>query len=155
MKPEWWGLTRLNAKVKMHVVDSLFEGSKYATEVWISDKAAKAFKKFKKRDPSMASRFLQSLEHYAEAGFANFEGKKGTPVRHEGDAVYRVAYSASLFRLIGFYEEADKTVFIAMDAFLKGGQELSSSERNRLKNVASIRDKQEWRRRPRDEPNGA
>ena len=126
-------------------------GPGYATEVWISEKAAKALEKFKKRDRQMVARILQGVEHWAKAGFWDYEGDKGKPVRHEGHEVYRVAYRASLFRLIGFYETDDKTAFIGIDTFVKGGQELSAAQKDRIKEVASVRDKQEWRRKRRDE----
>ena len=139
----------------MHIVDRLFVGPQYATEVWISEQAAGALKKFTKRDRATAARMLRNVERWAESGFQNYEGDEGTPIRHEGHEVYRVAYRSSLFRLIGFYEKDNRAVFIIMDAFRKRGRKLSKPERERITEVASVRDKNEWRRRRRDEPNGA
>ncbi len=141
-------MTGLHLEVKMnpHIVDELFVGAEYRTSVWIADKALKKLKKFVQRGEG--AKFLKKLKHYATAGFPGFEGRE-MPIRHEWDAVYRVAHSALLFRLIGFYEGDDRTRFIAIDAFEKSGQALTASERNRIDEVARVKRDQLWKRRER------
>lgn len=131
----------------MHVVDGLFSGPGFRTEVLISERAAKELAKQLKRD-HLLKRFLKALEHYARAGFARFEGEKN-PIRYEGEGVWRVAYEPSLFRLIGFYEDEGKTTFVAIDAFKKRGQRLSGAHRARIKEVARVRREGGWRRKVR------
>lgn len=126
----------------MHVVDGLFVGNEYRTDVWISEKVAKALKKLQKRGDGL--RFLQKLEYYAKAGFQKFEGYK-TPIRSEGRGVWRVRHS-SLFRLIGFYDDG-KAAFIAIDAFTKSGTSLSAAERRRIKKVAQVRRDRLWKKK--------
>ena len=128
----------------MHIVDGLFVGATYSTQVWISEAAWKAVEKHTKHEGRL--RFLEKVEHYAEAGFGVFEGNRA-PIRHEGGGVYRVANkTTSLFRLIGFYETG-RDSFIIVDAFKKKGQKLSASERNRIAKVAKVKKDRTWRRR--------
>ena len=138
-------LTELNLKDNIHWVDRLFVGGQYSTDVWISEKATKALKKFLKKDQATGLVFSKKLQYYAEKGFARFEGLGG-PIRHEWHQVYRVAHSVSLFRLIGFYADG-KGSFIAIDAFLKSGQGLNVSQRSRIGAVAEVRDQGAWRKR--------
>ncbi len=129
----------------MQVVDGLFVGNEYRTEVWIAEKAAKALNKFRRRGDGRE--FLQKLAHYSKAGFQEFEGDKN-PIRSEGHGVWRVRHSpSSLFRLIGFYEDGDKAAFIAIDAFTKSGTRLSAAERGRIKSVAQVRRDRLWKKR--------
>jgi len=137
-------LTDNNSKVKIHVVDPLFVGCEFLTNVWISSKAAKELRKFVTKGPGKA--FLGKLDHYARAGFGRFEFQGG-PIRHEWSGVWRVAHSASLFRLIGFYGGADRGEFIVVDAFKKKGQKLTSAQRDRIDIVADIMRRKNWRKR--------
>jgi hypothetical protein len=89
--------------------------------------------------------FLKKLKHYAENGFDRFEGRS-SPIRHEWDGVWRVAHSASLFRVIGFYDKG-KESFIAMDSFWKRGQSLSKPQRAQIDKVAEIKATSNWRKR--------
>ena len=126
----------------MYVVDDLFVGDEYRTDVWIAEKAAKALNKFQKRGDGL--RFLQKLEYYAKVGFKKFDGFKN-PIRSEGRGVWRVRHS-SLFRLIGFYDDG-KAAFIAIDAFTKSGTSLSVAERKRINKVAQVKRDRLWKRR--------
>jgi mRNA-degrading endonuclease RelE of RelBE toxin-antitoxin system len=126
----------------MHVVDGLFVGNEYRTDVWIAERVAKALNKFQKRGDGR--RFLQKLEHYAKAGFQEFTGRDA-PIRSEGHGVWRVRHS-SLFRLIGFYDDGT-TAFIAMDAFTKSGTRLSVAERRRINKVAQVKRGGLWKKR--------
>ncbi len=127
--------------VKIHIVDELFVGGAYKTDVWISKAAAEHLDEFAgERD---GIRFVKKLEEYAKAGFANFEGAS---ILHEWSGVYRVAHRASLFRLVGFYERRPES-FIAIDAFVKHGQQLSKSDRLRIDRVADVCRLHSWKRR--------
>ena len=113
--------------------------------MWVSEQARKAIEKFVKRKGDSGIRFLQKVKHYAKAGFREFESKSG-PIRHEWKGVYRVAHSSFLFRLIGFYED-DADGFIAIDAFMKTGRQLKDSQRDRIDEVARVRDRGSWKKR--------
>ncbi len=127
----------------MHVVDGLFVGNEYRTDVWIAEKAAKVLNKFRERGAGL--KFVKKLRYYARAGFQEFEGDKA-PIRFEWDGVWRVARPSSLFRLIGFYED-DKAAFIAIDAFTKSGTRLSAAERRRINAVARVKRDGLWKKR--------
>ena len=135
----------------MEFVDSFFEGAKYATAVFISDKARKALIKLAKKNRQAAGHVLKRLEFYAGAGLRLYEGDK-KPIRHEWDGVYRIGEPSSLFRLLGFYDAEDKTSFVIMDAYQKHGQSLSSGDRGRIDEVAKVRKNQLWRKRSRGSP---
>lgn len=140
-------LTKDNLKVKMHVVDDLFTGSAFATQVWISASGAKALGKLQKKDRITTQRFLAKIKRYAENGFADHEGPK-LPIRDEGNGVFRIANERdSLFRLIGFYENDDRSRFVIIDAFLKRGTKLSSDHKARIKEVGRVKRDNNWRRR--------
>ena len=62
--------------------------------------------------------------------------------------MYRIGTVDSLFRIIGFYENDDKTDFIALDAFSKSGQKLSPAERRRVDEVAWVKKDGDWKKAP-------
>ena len=127
----------------MHVVDELFVGDKFRTNVWIAKKPQKELKKFVERGEGR--RFLQKLQYYARAGFDEFEGDRN-PIRNEGWGTWRIAEPFSLFRLIGFYEGVGKESFIVIDAFAKSGTGLSAAERGRIRQVARVKRDGLWTR---------
>ena len=122
-------------------VNALFVGDEFRTEVWVSDMAIREL------EDSAPDEFLQKLEYFAKAGFRNFEARKGNPIKHESGGVYRVGLHSSLFRLIGFYEDDRKTCFIAFDAFTKRKKKLSGPERDRIDEVADVRERGSWRKK--------
>ncbi len=138
-------MTEVNLKVKIHIVDTLFVGDGYRTDVWISEGAKRELSKLVRgKKKRLGQAFLKKLEHYAKAGFAVFEGAK-RPIKYEWDEVYRVADSA-LFRLIGFYVEG-KASFVVIDAFTKRGQQLSKGQMNRITEVGRVKRLRSWKRR--------
>lgn len=140
-------MTRINLKVKIHLVDNPFPEIDCRTEVWFSERAAAELAKFGNKN-DVGVKFLKKVKHYAQAGFATFEGKKGYPIRHEWDGVRRIAYSSTLYRLIGFYDDdAGKNCFIVIDAFLKRTTRLSPSERKRIDEVGRVRRVGAWKKR--------
>lgn len=139
-------MTGINSKVKIHVVDELFVGEAYATQVWVSEVVRDKLDRLGRTDAGR--RFLEKIAYYAEQGFGDFTGGRGCPIRTEGQGTFRVSQSvSSLFRVIGFFDGPDNAVFIAMDAFTKKGQGLSNAQRKRIAEVARIKAKHEWRRR--------
>jgi len=116
-----------------------------STTVWLSKRAADELTDFIDRDKTTGARFLKKLKEWAKAGFANFEGGDGFPIKHEGDGVFRVGMRSSLFRLLGFYNNG-KGEFIVIDAVLKRGLPLSSSDRKRITEVARVKRVGCWRR---------
>ncbi len=133
-------LTELNSKVK--IVDGLFVGPEYRTQVWIEEAAGKALENFMRERVGL--QLAKKVKEYAKAGFSTF-ASTGGPIRYEWDGVHRIGIRASLFRLIGFYNGQDE--FVIMDAYLKRGQELSSSERRRIDTVARIMASKSWKKR--------
>lgn len=135
-------MTKLHLEVK--IVDGLFTGDKFKTEVWLAEKAAKALGKFTRRGNG-GTKFNKKLKEYATKGFAAFETENG-PIRHERDGVWRVAHAPSRFRLIGFYETNDKASFVAIDAFTKPGQSLSVPQQERITEVARVKRGRLWKK---------
>lgn len=111
-----------------------------ATRVWISDKAAGDLAHHSSREPP-PGRFWKRLERFAKNGFKHYHG---TSIEFEWDGVYRIS-DGTLFRLIGFYDDATKD-FVIVDAFLKRGQKLSKSDRARVDAAAEIKKKGSWRK---------
>lgn len=128
----------------MVLVDGLFVGSAFQTEVWISDKAARKLRRFQQEDNNGPA-FVAKLEYYAKAGFGAFEHKQG-PIRREWSGVYRVGRKDTLFRLIGFYETDERRAFITIDAFTKTGQKPKGPERKRIDEVAAVKSSGNWRK---------
>ena len=135
-------LTAINLKVKIHRVEPLFVGDDYSTDVWISEQASEVLNKFLGKTRARGKEFIAKVEHYAKSGFENYEHNRG-PIRHEGNHVFRIGQTSSLFRLIGFYV-GGKSEFICMDGFTKRGKELSRPQRERIAQVAKIRKQQSW-----------
>ena len=139
-------MTAINLKVKIHRVEPLFVGDDYSTDVWISERASAVLDKFLRKTRARAQEFIAKVEHYAEVGFGEYE-HGGGPIRHEGNHVFRIGQTNSLFRLIGFYVSG-KSEFICMDGFTKRGQELSRPQQERIAQAAKIRKQQSWVRQP-------
>ena len=139
-------MTAINLKVKIHRVKPLFVGDDYSTDVWISERASEVLSKFLRKTRARGKEFIAKVEYYAENGFENFEHSDG-PIRHEGNHVFRIGQKSSLFRLIGFYV-GEKTEFICMDGFTKRGKTLSRPQRERIAQVARIKQQEYWVRQP-------
>ena len=139
-------MTALNLKVKIHIVEPLRVGDDYRTDVWISEQASEVLNKFLRKSKVKGKEFVAKVEHYAESGFENFEHSRG-PIRHEGNQVFRIGQTSSLFRLIGFYV-GGKSQFICMDGFTKRGKKLSGPQRERIAQVARIKLQGSWVRKP-------
>ena len=112
------------------------------TRVWITKPALQEFKKYQNREQPQ-KKFLKKLKRYAERGFVNFEGSEGSPIRHEWDGVYRIS-DGSLFRLLGFYENENRTDFIVIEAFLKNKTKLNSSHKDKINAIARIKRDKSW-----------
>ena len=136
----------INLKVKIHRVEPLFVGDDYLTDVWISEQASEVLNKFLGKTKVKGKEFIAKVEHYAKSGFENFEHSRG-PIRHEGNQVFRIGQTSSLFRLIGFYV-GGKSQFICMDGFTKRGKKLSGPQRERIAQVARIKLQGSWVRKP-------
>lgn len=137
-------LTEIHLEVKMPVVDKMFVGSQYHTEVWATDRVFDEVEGFARVNDE-GRQFRLKLEHFARAGFAVFE-KKG-PIRHMDDGVYRVGLHSSLFRVYGFYDGVGKRSFIAIDALMKRTTRISSAEKRRINEVARVKRMDLWNKR--------
>lgn len=139
-------LTVINLKVKIHRVEPLFVGDDYRTDVWIAEQASEVLNTFLGKAKARGKEFIAKVEHYAKNGFENFEHSRG-PIRHEGNQVFRIGQTSSLFRLVGFYV-GRKLEFICIDGFTKRGRKLSGPQRERLAQVARIKRQKSWVRKP-------
>ena len=129
----------------MHKVTELKLGEACVTRVWLSMKALREIERFRRRgDPEGA--FLKRMQRYAKAGFRKWEGGHGYPIKYEWDGVYRVRPTGGLFRIIGFYENDDRSRFIGIDAFMKKKMKLSAAERQRIDAVADVKRAGSWER---------
>ncbi len=129
----------------MHDVSELPLVPNPQTRLWVSDKALKEINSFcKKRDPNKL--FLKRMKRYCENGFGLYEGGEGAAIRHER-GVYRIRPTDSKFRIIGFYDGEDRGNFIALDAFLKLGQKLTSAQEDRIDAVGKAQRDHAWRRK--------
>jgi hypothetical protein len=113
-------------------------GVRCNTRLWFSKRVWKVMGRY--RD----GRIHTKLKHCCQAGLWLFEGVIPPIVRHEGDGVYRIGFTFSLFRIIGFYESRQD--FICIDAFEKGKTKLNASERERIARVADVRKNGNWRK---------
>ena len=86
--------------------------------------------------------FVTKMTGFSEAGYQNLSPQI---VRHEGNKgggeTWRVAYkNSSLFRVVGFFEEANKQDFIALDAFFKdSGDDYSTAQWKRMREISEIK----------------
>lgn len=124
------------------IVDGLFVGAPYETEVWCSKIVADALDQLQqgtKRERQIANK----VDYYARAGFRNHEGGHG-PIRSEGNGVFRIGAWGDLFRILGFYSTERKDEFIAIDAFGKREQKLRKNEKLLIERVAHIKSDKLW-----------
>ena len=87
---------------------------------------------------------FKKIDYFSKAGFRNHEGKRGQPIKYEGEGVYRIGVS-DLFRVYGFYEdEARKIDFIAITTWSKHGQKNTQRERDIISHVAEVKKNGSW-----------
>jgi hypothetical protein len=127
----------------MHWVDDFFAAALCRTRFWVTQAVTDGIADL---DKSRRQILLKRLERYAKNGFWNYESREG-PVKPEWRSAYRIGHADDLFRIIGFYEDDGKANFIAIDCFLKRGQDLSRAQRNRIDAVADVKASGDWKRR--------
>jgi hypothetical protein len=115
------------------------------TQLWASAAVRAAIADHHK-STQPTGRLLMLLKRYTQNGFRCYEGGKGCPIKYEWDGVYRIG-PGDLFRIIGFYENGSRSVFVAIDAFTKRGTELSAAERRRIEAVAKVLSDGTWRKK--------
>ena len=125
-------------------VRALFTGNDYQTEVWISDAAARAIRKYAGTKENPKGALLKKIQRYARNGFQFYERDDG-PIRHEWDGGFRIGGS-SLFRVIGFHGGRGKSEFISVYAYLKRRRQLSAPDRDRIDTAARIKKRKLWRK---------
>lgn len=130
----------------MHYVREIPFGVLCKTRIWFSDAVSRVVDQFRRKgDPD--GRFWRHLRRCAQNGLWLYERGRPSPVIYEWDQVYRIGFDHSLFRIIGFYEDgSNKTSFIAIDAFLKRGQDLSQAEQERIDEVVRVKQNNLWRK---------
>jgi hypothetical protein len=130
----------------MYEVVEIKFGCECRTRIWISSAAMKAVSRLRKKgDPN--GQFLKKLKSCAVKGFDAFQSVTPPIIRFEWEGIYRVGFSGSLFRLIGFYENnVTKADFIVIDTLFKSGQSLNAAERKRINAVVQIKKKVLWKK---------
>jgi hypothetical protein len=113
------------------------------TRLWISHTVAKELSRLRKRSDPNAT-VWRRLKRGAQMGLELYERQTPPVVKHEWGGVYRIGFINSLFRIIGFYKEDRKDVFIAIDAFTKRDQRLSAAERSRVNEVVRVKELNLW-----------
>jgi len=114
------------------------------TRLWVSEVVVDALADL---DGSERNRIAKLLKRYMERGFWNFIAEFDCPIKSEhgiAKGVYRIKYE--LFRIIGFFDGNDHTPFIAIDAFLKHGQDVSEPEKERIRSVGKVKESRAWRK---------
>jgi glutamate dehydrogenase/leucine dehydrogenase len=128
----------------MHEVEPVLEGSEYQTDVWAAtERVLVAMEKLRKKKALLVDRFFKLIKKCAVAGFGNVPTNL---VRHEGNGVYAIGdRHGPLLRASGFYLEGQaKQTFVIMDFYEKHGQKPREAEKERIVQVAQIRDKRQW-----------
>lgn len=128
----------------VHVV-GWFTGPEYKTQVWLTAAAVQEIFEYQKRKEKDRGFFLKRLKHYARAGFRQYEGREGKPIKAEF-GIYRISDGSSLYRAYGDYENHEKQTFFIVDAFLKHGRELRQSEADRIRQAAKVAHNASWNR---------
>ena len=124
-------------------VAPLFVGPEFVTKVWLTERATNLVDEHcRKKGKAYRGVYLKELARWCMTGFAVQEN--AGHVRHEGQGVYRLDLKGDLFRLIGFYYGPGKERFIIIDGFLKRGQRLDATDRERIGRVATIRQNRQW-----------
>lgn len=123
-------------------VEELFAKLPCKTRLWASEAARKSIFDL---DRQALGPFLKKLKYWCENGFSNFEGSEKAPIKLEWGGVYRIGIRSSLYRLIGFYEDAGN--FIAIDGFVKSGQKLSAGQTARIDKVVAVKKNKGWKRK--------
>lgn len=130
----------------MHTVEGLFVGSEYATQVWICTRVTEDLEKERKHRQKV-DQLLKKVKYWAEAGFSNFEGGEGYPIKHEWDGVYRLGTQSSLYRFLGIYGGDKKDFFLILAAFLKRQKKLGADEKQRIDRIAEVKKRGQWKKK--------
>lgn len=133
------------------VVRRMFPDVACPTELWMSAEALTELEaKCKHEGKNTLEKCLSKLKTIAQGGFRNWEGEENAHIRHETGKTYRVRYkTSSLTRLIGFYEDDSKRVFVALAAIYKHkGDKYTAKQRGIIEWVDSVRTNDGWKRAP-------
>lgn len=123
-----------------HTVDQLYVGQEFVTNVWISQKAKQELQKMR-RFPDLG-KLVDKIRYWAVSGFEKWEGAT-RPIVPEWDGVFSLRYQ-SLHRILGFYENDDRTRFIVIDVFLKKDRGLNEAESGRIDRVGQVKKLNLW-----------
>ncbi|MCX5689753.1 MAG: hypothetical protein NTV94_08220 [Planctomycetota bacterium] len=110
--------------------------------MWITGGAQKDLEKLAAKHRVQVSHFMKKLDRFSTDGFEHYTSAAG-PIKPEWNGVYRIS-DGSLIRLIGFYPNSANRSFIILDSFLKTGQKLSSSDRDRITQVGNRKDHEQY-----------
>ena len=127
------------------LVQPLFVGQQYQTQVWASQDVLDRIAEFLKGGGDAAAEYILKAQYYAEAGFHQHEGDK-RGIRYKWDGVYAIEPWATLFRLYGFYEPPTKTAFIIPTTTLKKGQKMRKKDKAEVRYAAQVLDSGAWRK---------
>ncbi len=129
------------------VVEPLFVGPQYQTQVWASREAQAKLEEYVRTKADVGVRYANSADHYARAGFAHYEGKD-RPIRHKHEwGIYAIEPAKTLFRLYGFYSTANKTEFIIPSATLKRGNKMRAADKAEAEYASTIKTSGAWKKK--------
>lgn len=113
------------------------------TRVWRTEAVQK---QILKRDPQDRRKLMQKLQRYSANGFAEY---LGVAIQREQDGVFRIGSKSDLFRILGFFEDGTED-FMACEAFLKKGQELTRAQQQKIGSIAVAKAENRYRKAESD-----
>lgn len=125
----------------MEIVQPLLQGSKFRTQVLISPAAALEIATSPEGEACM-----KKLATFAQGGFKNYEGEENAAIRHETGRTFRIRHKASsLLRVLGFYTDDTKSVFVILDAVQKPSNGKYTSQQNkRMQAISNAAVNNDW-----------
>ncbi len=121
----------------------------HQTQLWLSDAVLEAIDEY---EQSYGPRYMSKVEYYAKAGFRNHEGtrskSKNQPgIRPKTDYGHVLAIQPfGLFRIYGFYENPQKTVFIGVSTTMKRGMKMRAKDKEACQFAADVCESGKWRK---------
>lgn len=134
------------------VVRAHFCAPIHQTQLWLSDAVLEAIDRYQTDDLDAANDYMNKVEYYAKAGFWKHEGTRTKSKRHPGirpktDYKHVLAIQPfGLFRIYGFYENPQRTVFIGVSTTMKRGMKMRAPDKAACQFAADVCESGKWRK---------
>lgn len=134
------------------VVRPHFCAPNHRTQLWLSDDVLEAIDRYQADDLDAGNDYMNKVEYYAKAGFWNHDGTRTKSKRHPGirpkkNYKYVLAIQPfGRFRICGFYENPQRTVFIGVSATMKRGMKMKAPYKAACQFAADVRESGSWRK---------